>query len=328
MKLPTKIPVSPRADENLAQATLDSIGDAVLSTDTAGNVVYLNSVAEKLTGWPRSEAKGRPLDEVFRVIDGVTRNPSSRDPMGQAVEQDEAACLPANTVLIRRDGTEFAIEDSIAPIHDRNGSVVGAVMVFRDVSKAREAAHRMTHLAQYDFLTDLPNAILLNDRINQAIALARRYDKQCAVLFMDLDQFKLINNTLGHAAGDELLQSIARRLKACVRRSDAVSRKGGDEFVVLLSEMTHADHAARSADKIITAVTAPHRISGRDLRVAASIGIAIYPIDGADAGELLKSADSAMYQAKRNGGGQYWFYSREMDADASSDASETGMHSG
>jgi diguanylate cyclase (GGDEF)-like protein/PAS domain S-box-containing protein len=299
-----------------AQVTLDSIGDAVLSTDIAGTVTYLNSVAERMTGWSREEARGRPLGEVFRLVDGTTRQPPARNPMAFAIKQNRPVGLEANSVLVRRDGLETAIEDSAAPIHGRDGNVIGAVMVFHDVSESQAVVAKMSHLAQHDFLTDLPNPVLLNDRITQAIALARRYDKQLAVAFMDLDHFKRINDSLGHAVGDELLQSVALRLKTCVRSSDAVSRKGGDEFVVLLSEITHAEDASRIADKIIAAVAAAHQVAGQELLVTTSIGISIYPLDGTDAETLLKSADAAMYQAKKNGRNRYRFFRQEMNSRA------------
>ncbi len=299
-----------------AQVTLDSIGDAVLCTDSGGNVTYLNAVAEKMTGWSRDEAMGRPVGEVFRIVDGTTREPLARNPTTLAIEHDKPVGLAANSVLIRRDGRESAIEDSAAPIHGRDGSVIGAVMVFRDVSESRAVTARMSHLAQHDFLTDLPNPVLFDDRITQAIALARRHAKQLAVLFLDLDHFKRINDSLGHAAGDKLLQSVALRLKGCVRSSDAVSRKGGDEFAVLLSEITHAEDAARSADKIIAAVATPHQVAGHELHVTASIGISIYPQDGADAQTLLKSADAAMYQAKKYGRNNYRFFGQDMNPGA------------
>jgi diguanylate cyclase (GGDEF)-like protein/PAS domain S-box-containing protein len=290
-----------------AQLTLDSIANAVLSSDKAGNVMYLNSAAEAMTGWSRSEAKGRPLGEVLQIVDGSTREPLVRDLVRLAIERDERVALAANSVLVRRDGLEFPIEDSVAPIHGRDGHVIGAVIVFHDASEVRATALRMSHLACHDFLTDLPNPVLLGDRITQAIALAHRHDKQLAVLFIDLDGFKLVNDLLGHAVGDELLRSVARRLKGSVRDSDTVSRHGGDEFVVLLSAIEHAEHAAISADKIIAAVAAPHEIFGRKLRVTASIGIAVYPTDGASTNALLKSADLAMYQAKDAGGNGYRF---------------------
>ncbi|HVC10870.1 MAG TPA: diguanylate cyclase [Burkholderiales bacterium] len=297
-----------------AQVTLDSIGDAVLSTDVAGDVTYLNSVAEKMTGWSRENARGHPLGEVCRIVDAETHEPSAHNPMMLAIEQNKPVGLAANSVLVRRDGFETAIEDSAAPIHGRDGGVIGAVMVFHDVTASRAVRTKMSHLALHDFLTDLPNTVLLNDRITQAIALARRHDKELAVLFMDLDHFKHINDSLGHAAGDLLLQSVAQRLRACVRSSDAVGRRGGDEFVVLLYEITRAEHAARSAAQIITAVSAAHQVAGHELVVTASIGISIYPLDGADAESLLKCADAAMYQAKQSGRNQYRFFREEMNS--------------
>jgi len=299
-------------EKERAQVTLDSIGDAVLSTDAAGNVMYLNSVAEQLLGWSREEASGRPLGKVFRVLDGITREPPARNPMELAMKRNEPVGLAANSVLVRRDGMETAIEDSAAPIRGRDGRVIGAVMVFHDVSASREVMAKMSHLAQHDYLTDLPNPVLLDDRIAQAIALAQRHDRQLAVLYMDLDRFKDVNDSLGHDTGDKLLQSVAQRLKACVRGSDSISRKGGDEFVVLLSEITHAEHAALAADKIIAAVATAHQIAGRELWLTASIGIGIYPVDGADANTLLKAADAAMYQAKQRGRNQYSF-SRQVN---------------
>ncbi len=167
----------------------------------------------------------------------------------------------------------------------------------------------MSYLACHDSLTKLPNRLLLHDRITQASALALRNDKQLALLFIDLDGFKPVNDSLGHAVGDELIRSVALRLTASVRSCDTVSRCGGDEFVVLLSEIAHPEHAALSATRIIAAVAAPHELLGHTLRVTASVGVAVYPIDGAnaDADTLLKSADAAMYQAKVNGGNRYWF---------------------
>ena len=271
-----------------AQVTLDAIGEAVVSTDIEGNVAYLNSVAEAMTGWSRAQARGRKLDEVLCIMDAATRLPP------------EATLAPGSPelVLMRPDGVDVAIENSSAAIHGRDGGVIGAVIVLRDVGEARAAALRMSHRAQHDFLTDLPNPVLLDDRIAQAVALANRHGKQLAVLFVDLDDFKRINDTLGHAVGDKLLQSVALRLKACVRGSDTVSRKGGDEFVVLLSEIAQPEDAARGAEKIVAALAAAHRIAEHDIVVGASVGIAVYPLDGADARTLLERADASMYRAK------------------------------
>jgi diguanylate cyclase (GGDEF)-like protein/PAS domain S-box-containing protein len=299
-------------EKERAQVTLDSIGDAVVSTDVSGHVMYLNAVAETLTGWSRQEAAGRPLEEVFRIIDGNTRE-EARNPMAFAIRENKTVSLTPNCILIRRDGVESPIEDSSAPIHDRHGQVTGAVMVFHDVSAARATTLRMSYLAQHDSLTGLPNRILLNDRLTEAMALAHRYQRQLAVLFLDVDRFKYINDTLGHVIGDRLLQSIARRLLGCVRTSDTVSRQGGDEFVILLPEVTHAEDATVCADKILDILRSPHRVDEHDLHVTASIGIVTYPDDGTDAETLMKHADFAMYHAKDSGRDNRQFFKRDLN---------------
>jgi diguanylate cyclase (GGDEF)-like protein/PAS domain S-box-containing protein len=299
-------------EKERAVVTLNSIGDAVLCTDILGNITYLNLVAETMTGWCRAEAIGKPLAEVFRIIDGPTRK-TARDPMEMAVAQNRTVGLTVNCVLIRRDGFESAIEDSAAPIHDRAGRITGAVIVFHDVSAARAMSVRMTHSAQHDFVTNLPNRLLLNDRISHSIVLAHRQNKSLAVIFLDLDRFKYINDSLGHAVGDRLLQSVSRRLLAGVRGSDTVSRQGGDEFVILLSEISHPEDAATSAKKILLSLSAPHSIAGQDLRVDGSIGISVYPGDGEDAETLIKNADTAMYHAKENGRNNFQFFKADMN---------------
>jgi diguanylate cyclase (GGDEF)-like protein/PAS domain S-box-containing protein len=295
-----------------AVVTLNSIGDAVLCTDTAGIVTYLNPVAVALTGWNLAEAIGKRLAEVFRIVDGATRK-TARDPLKMAIDQNRTVGLTVNCVLIRRDGHEFSIEDSAAPIHDRTGRVTGAVIVFHDVSTARAMSHQMTHVAQHDVLTDLPNRLLLNDRIGQAISEAHREHTLFAVLFLDLDNFKHINDSLGHAVGDKLLQSVSRRLLASVRDSDTVSRQGGDEFVILLPHISHPDDAAPIAEKILLSLTAPHMVETRLLHTTGSIGICVYPVDGADADTLIKNADVAMYDAKEKGRNNCQFFEAEMN---------------
>jgi diguanylate cyclase (GGDEF)-like protein/PAS domain S-box-containing protein len=302
-------------EKERAQVTLNSIGDAVMSTDVWCNVTYLNVVAENLTGWSREDAAGHPVEEVFRIVDAVTREPV-HNPMALAIRENRTVGLTPNCLLIRRDGFEAAIEDSAAPIHDRRGQVSGAVMVFHDVSTARALSLRMSYLAQHDSLTDLPNRIMLNDRLKQAMALAHRHDKKIAVLFLDVDRFKHINDSVGHAVGDRLLQSVALRTLACVRNADTVSRQGGDEFVILLSEVVHARDAAVCADKILLALSAPHHVQGHDLHITASIGIVTYPDDGTDAETLLKNADFAMYQAKDSGRNNYQFFRPDMNVSA------------
>jgi diguanylate cyclase (GGDEF)-like protein/PAS domain S-box-containing protein len=298
-------------EKERAQVTLNSIGDAVVCTDMSGNITFLNFVAEKMTGWAWQEAAGRPMLEVLQILDAGSREPAPH-PINVAVGVDRTVRLSSNCILVRRDGFETPIEDSVAPIHDREGKETGAVIIFRDVSTARAMAAQMTHSAQHDYLTGLPNRMLLNDRVTQAIVLAPRHSKKVAVLFLDLDGFKHINDSLGHPTGDKLLQSIAKRLVACVRSSDTVSRQGGDEFVVLLSEMEQSEDAAISALRILQAVAEAHTIDYHDLHVTASIGLSVFPDDGKDAETLIKNADTAMYQAKENGRQSYQFFRPAM----------------
>jgi diguanylate cyclase (GGDEF)-like protein/PAS domain S-box-containing protein len=287
-----------------AIAILNSIGDAVLTTDLDGRVTYLNLKAETMTGWAREAAAGRPLDEVFHIIGRESRE-TARDPMSLAIQLDKTVGLTPNCVLIRRDGMETAIEDSAAPIHDTDGRVIGAVIVFRDVGMALETSRQMSHLAQHDPLTGLPNRLLLQDRLTEAIALGHRRKKQVAVLFLDLDGFKGVNDSLGHATGDGVLKSVAARLTGALRLSDTVGRHGGDEFVVVLSEIERAGDATKVACKLLVVANAPHRIGAEDVAVTASVGVAVYPHHGQTADALITNADAAMYRAKRSGPGHY-----------------------
>jgi diguanylate cyclase (GGDEF)-like protein/PAS domain S-box-containing protein len=299
-------------DKERAQVTLNSIGDAVLSTDANWHITFLNPVAEKLTGWTFAEASGQRLTEVFQVHDATTRErivPCLEFEVGKG----RTVILPPNCVLVRRDGHESPIEDSAAPIHNRNGRVAGLVVVFHDVSEAQAMAQRMTHLAEHDILTSLPNRGLLDDRLEQGIALAQRYSRKLAVLFIDLDHFKHINDSLGRLIGDQLLRAVALRITPCVRSSDTVSRQGGDEFIVLLSEISQAEDAALIADKIRLAVLEPYTIASHLLHLTVSIGVSVYPEDGADPESLIRCADTAMYHAKESGRNRSQFFRDEMN---------------
>jgi diguanylate cyclase (GGDEF)-like protein/PAS domain S-box-containing protein len=300
-------------EKERAQVTLNSIGDAVLTTDLLGKVTYLNQVAESMTGWSCAEALGRPIAEIFKIIDGSTRE-AAANPMLRAIAEDRTVRLALDSVLIRRDGVESSIEDSAAPIHNRQGQVTGAVIVFHDVSESRAMALEMAHLAQHDFLTSLPNRMLLTERVSHALGLARRHHTQVGLLFLDLDNFKRSNDSLGHAIGDRLLQSVASRLVECVRATDTVCRQGGDEFVILLAEIEHPQDAAHVAETLRTALAKPHRIDDHELLVTPSIGISIFPDDGSNVDILMKNADAAMYRAKASGRNTHQFFEAEMRA--------------
>jgi diguanylate cyclase (GGDEF)-like protein len=215
------------------------------------------------------------------------------------------------------EALQVASDDHVIRLQQANAHLVIAAIEARKLTEQVQMAQtELDHLAHHDVLTDLPNRLLLNDRLAQAIAQAHRQGRQLAVMFMDLDRFKHINDSLGHAVGDQLLQSVAQRLVGCVRHSDTVSRQGGDEFVLLLSNMEHAEDAALAAQKMLTALVPPHHIDQHDLHIGVSIGISIYPDDGEDGQTLLKNADTAMYHAKESGRNTYKFFEQEMNARA------------
>jgi diguanylate cyclase (GGDEF)-like protein/PAS domain S-box-containing protein len=298
----------------VAKLTLDAIEEAVLRTDINGDITYLNRRAETLTGWPRQEVLGRPIANVLRIADGGHTSTIGEDL--KKVEGELGTAMPmANCrtcTLVRRDGVELAIENTVTYIHDQDGFVTGSVVAFHDVTAARARSIEMAQLAQHDPLTGLPNRVLFDDRLTQAISLAMRQDKQLAVMFVDLDQFKKINDSLGHGVGDTLLRSVAKRMVNCVRRTDTVSRLGGDEFVVLLSQVEHEEDAAMSARKILRALAAPHTVENKYLNISVSIGVSTYPSDGPDAENLVNKADIAMYEAKKHGRSNYRFFREDM----------------
>lgn len=297
-----------------AEVMLNSIGDAVVACDDRLRVTLLNPIAEDMTGWTQDDALGRPIDEVLKLVnmeDGGT----ALSPLKTAIAQNRIVALQANCALRRRDGLESPIEDSAAPLHDRDGKVIGGIMVFHDVSESRAMALKMSHLAQHDYLTDLPNRVLLHDRLAQALASAKRGGNG-ALLFLDLDHFKTINDSLGHHVGDVVLQEVAKRLGEVVRSDDTVSRQGGDEFVVLLARLHDPRDVARVAEKMIDAIERPMEVEGHALQVSASIGIALFPQDATDIKSLMKHADVALYHAKGMGRGRFSYFTEEMSKQA------------
>ncbi|CAA7599556.1 diguanylate cyclase (GGDEF) domain protein [Acididesulfobacillus acetoxydans] len=299
-------------EKEKAQVTLDSIGDAVITTDTRGRVDYLNPRAEQLTGRPARQAPGLPIEDVFPIVHEESGNPVE-NPVQRCLREGRIVGLANHTVLVHPDGRRIPIEDTAAPIRNRNGQIVGSVLVFHDVSKNRKLLRQLTHQAYHDSLTGLPNRHLFNEHLRQALAHAQRLHCKSAVLFLDIDRFKLINDTLGHSQGDVFLREASARISRVLRSEDTVSRWGGDEFVILLPELSQAEHAAKAARKIIRAFATPFRLNRQEIFVTPSIGISLYPDDGALAEELIKQADTAMYRAKELGGGRYQFFTDSLN---------------
>ncbi|MBH3329919.1 EAL domain-containing protein [Pseudomonas oryzihabitans] len=296
-----------------ARITLDSISDGVIGTDSAGKVEYINPAAEKLTGWPKELAKGKPVGDVMKVkLDGAFGD--IPHPVELALGKRAPTGLSAGAVLLRRNGGAIDIEDSTAPMIDETGAVTGAVIVFHDVSMERAMKAKMTYLAEHDQLTHLPNRLLFRDRAAQSLRSAVRNQSSVAILFLDLDNFKVINDSLGHSVGDKLLISVAARLSSCVREEDTVSRQGGDEFLVLLAGLKSREATEGVAQKIISRCKEPHLIDGHDIHITISLGIGFSLQEHIDIDALIAQADTAMYRTKQNGRNGYTFFSEEIGA--------------
>ncbi|HNE72791.1 MAG TPA: diguanylate cyclase [Giesbergeria sp.] len=314
------------SEKERMRLTLQSIGDAVLCTDAQGRVTYINPVAQRMTGWQAFDAADQDVD----VVAPLYRNNGERvepSPVRQALGSGKPCGPTRGVVLHRKDGHRYVVEETASPITDRHGQLTGAVMVLHDVTETMALAERMAHLAQYDALTDLPNRVLLQDRARQALALARREGKSLAVMYIDLDGFKQVNDSLGHDLGDELLVQFARRMQAAVRQSDTVCRQGGDEFVVLLPGLDGPQQSTVVARKVLAVCQAPFDLQGHEVRVGLSAGLALFPQHGSAFEELARHADTAMYAAKRSGRMQVRCYAGaaqepELLAQASDSTSE------
>jgi diguanylate cyclase (GGDEF)-like protein/PAS domain S-box-containing protein len=285
----------------LTAIALESSADGIVTTDPDGRVLILNPVAEKLTGWNETEAHGRPQDEVLH-FDVEKRDGSGVFPLPRAERR---------RTLISRDGHRQPVDVSIAPLLDPYGIERGSVIVVRDASDSAAYERRLRDLAFRDRLTGLPNRASLLERLDLELAHARRAGGQLALMFLDLDGFKAVNDELGHQAGDELLRAVAQRLLGCLREADTVARLGGDEFTVLVPGIQDARAARAVATKLLEALGKPLVLAGRLQPIRPSIGVALFPADAADGEALLHCADQAMYAAKRSGGARFHFYGRE-----------------
>ncbi|MBD9478315.1 EAL domain-containing protein [Pseudoxanthomonas sp. PXM02] len=287
----------------LAEVTLTSISEAVITVNVASRVTYMNPTAEALCGWSLEQALDQPLDQVAPLVRvEAQESDDTPHPMAQ----------PGDLQLVRRDGSRMLVECSLSSIHDRDERMVGTVMVLRDITESRALSSRMTYLAHHDALTGLPNRLQLNERLGQAITHATNHGNGIAVLFLDLDLFKHVNDALGHHTGDELLQQVARRLQRNIGNLGTVYRTGGDEFVVLLPNVLTRDSVLQLADRLLALGGTPYTVASHELHQAFSIGISLFPEDGYDAATLMMRADAAMYLAKRNGRNATRFYTREL----------------
>jgi len=288
------------AEKERAQVTLASIADGVITTDTEGWVEYLNPVAEELTGWTRQEARGLPIQALFRLLDEA-RQRVAANPIEFVLNEQRTIELSANILLQRNDGLEIPVVHSAAPIRDRSGALVGVVLVLHDVSRERQYAAKLSHQASHDSLTGLINRGEFERRLSAALQSASQLGRHHAVMYLDLDQFKVVNDTCGHAAGDQLMRQVSTILHHCLREGDTLARIGGDEFGVLL-ENCPADAALRIADKLRQTVTEFH-FAWEQLRFNIGVSIGLVNVEDGlyTLAEVMRTADTACYMAKEKG---------------------------
>lgn len=297
-------------EKEIAQVTLDSIGDAVITTDSKGQVNYLNPIAESMTGWTNRTAHGRPISEVFNVINETTRE-SATNPVDRVLANGLVTGLANQTVLVRRDGQEFSIEDSAAPILNRQNRLIGVVMVFHDVTQSRSMARELSWQASHDALTELYNRRYFEAELEIMVTTAVQQNHHHVLCYLDLDQFKVVNDTSGHLAGDELLRQLARLLKRHIRAADTVARLGGDEFGILLTQCP-MDRAVNIAEDLRQAVADyPFIWQDQVFRVGVSIGLVALDSNSTDATAVMSAADAACYAAKYRGRNRIQIYQKD-----------------
>ncbi|MEO7320882.1 MAG: EAL domain-containing protein, partial [Nitrosospira sp.] len=304
------------------RVSLNHIGDAVITTDMSGNITYLNLVAETMTGWTSQEAKGHALPEVFNIIHSQT-NESAPNPVELILRGKTEVGLAIHTVLIQRSGNTFDIEDSAAPIRDNHGKIIGAVLIFHDVTQARDLAAQMTYQASHDALTGLIDRREFERRLEHALRTGKQDDKQHTLLYLDLDQFKVVNDTCGYMAGDELLKELTSILQAQLRTNDTLARVGGDEFGLLL-ESCPTESAVRLAELLRQTVYEFRFVwEEKVFQLGLSIGLVTFGNGSETLPDILRMADAACYLAKDKGRNRVQVYTSE-DMEIAQRSSEMG----
>jgi diguanylate cyclase (GGDEF)-like protein/PAS domain S-box-containing protein len=299
-------------ERELAEVTLRSIGDAVITTDTQLRITSLNPIAEAMTGWNSSEAQGRPIEEIFQLLDAQQNQPVA-NPLRTAIGHNTIVDLAGKTLLRHRHGFDTPVEDSSAPIHDHAGNVIGGVLVFHDVSETRSLALKMIHLTQHDTLTGLPNRSQLHGQVEQALATAARRQQHAALLHIDIDNFKQVNELYGQTDGDRVLRALAAEIRRTLTGDELLSRYGGDEFVVVLPHLENVGEAASRCQILITQCE-QLRVDGvAELALRVSIGVSVYPDDASKPETLLQHAETALVAAKTQGEHGYRFFTASMN---------------
>lgn len=289
----------------LAQA-LASTANAIFITDDAGRIVWTNDAFNQLSGYSQEDTIGC----TPAILQSGKQSHTFYTQLWQTIL--EGKVWQGEVIDQRKDGTLYTVDEIITPLFNEEGAITHFIAIQHDITQRKKDSEREHHLAYHDVLTNLPNRTHFLGMQQQAISHAKRTQHMLATLFLDLDRFKPVNDTLGHHTGDQLLAAVAERLRAAVRQGDVVARFGGDEFAILLTDLPDTEVATALAHKLIDTLSRPFVLRGQKISIGASIGVAIYPNDGEDPETLLMNADKAMYQAKCHGGGNYQFYDKAL----------------
>lgn len=292
---------------HLQGAAMAAIANAVFITDCNGRIKWINKAFIGLCGYPAEEIYG----QTPSLLKSGKHDTSFYQSIWQTILSGEV--WRGEVVNRRKDGGLYMVEQTITPLRDMQGKVVHFVAMHEDITDKKQAEAHIHYMAYYDILTNLPNRSLFYDRLQHELTHAHRNERMLAVMFLDLDRFKVINDTLGHTYGDQILKAVAERLKVCVRESDTVSRWGGDEFVFIITNITQLQDAAFIAHKIFNEMSSPFQLEEREVYITPTIGIAVYPLDASDAENLIKKADTAMYHGKERGRNTFKFYTEDYE---------------
>lgn len=299
------------AEKERLKVTLNSIGDAVIATDIKANVTFMNPIAERMTGWVSGDAVGEHITKVMNLTDAYSKEVSI-NPVVLALQEQRIVAMALNSQITSLDGTTYRVEDSAAPIRD-DGGVIGAIIVFHDISEAVAMAVKMSYLANHDQLTALPNRVMLHDRLQHACKVSSSKGTSVALLLIDVDHFKYLNDSLGHHLGDSIIKQVGVRLEKLFDPETTVARVGGDSFVVVLPEVSSPQFVDKLASNIIHEMKSPFLIGQAEYKLTVSIGISINPSDANTEESMMRHADVAMYRAKQQGRNCYCYFSGELE---------------